>query len=73
MKNEKVIKFLGILMMILAHIIGWTIGGIVFWGLGNFAIWVFKVDYVWTFWHGLLCEFVYIVLSEIFKGAKNDN
>lgn len=73
MKNKKVIKFLAILIMILAHIIGWAIGAIVFWGLGKFTIWVFKIGYVWTYWHGLLCEFVYIIMNEIFKEAKNNN
>ena len=40
---------------------------LIFWGLGNLVIWVFKINYVWTIWHGLVAEFAFMILKEIFS------
>lgn len=42
------------------------IGSLIFWGLGLLIVKVFGLTYVWTFWHGLVCEIIYIILKEIF-------
>ena len=51
---------------ILAIIIVFILGTLIFWGLGNLIIWVFKINYTWTIGHGLVCEFGYTLLKEIF-------
>lgn len=43
-----------------------SLSAIIFWGLGNLVILVFSIDFVWTFWHGLVCALVFILLKEIF-------
>jgi hypothetical protein len=45
-----------------------SLSALIFWGLGNLIIWVLKINYIWTFWHGLVCELVFILLKEIFGG-----
>lgn len=37
-----------------------SLSAFIFWGLGNLII--------WTFWHGLVCALVFILLKEIFGG-----
>lgn len=58
------------LFNIIAYIIGFTvgimIGAIIFWGLGNLFIYVFNIDYTWTIGHGFVCQFIYLLLKEIF-------
>ena len=60
---EKILYFI---MVILGFCFGILIGSLIFWGLGNLAIWVFKINYTWTFLHGLIAEFIYVILKEIF-------
>ena len=60
-KGEKI--FFGLVAVIIVIVLG----ALIFWGLGNLAIWVFKIDYVWTIWHGLVAEFVFILLKDIFS------
>lgn len=43
-----------------------SLSALIFWGLGNLVILVFSIDFVWTFWHGLVCALVFILLKEIF-------
>ena len=45
-----------------------SLSALIFWGLGNLIIWVLKINYIWTFWHGLVCALVFILLKEIFGG-----
>lgn len=45
-----------------------SLSALIFWGLGNLIIWVLKINYIWTFWHGLVCELVFILLKETFGG-----
>ena len=52
--------------LILGMIIMFIIGALIFWGLGNLIIWVFKINYSWTILHGLICQFIYMLLKEIF-------
>ena len=59
-------KFLELLGYILGWIIGVIIGSLIFWGLGNLIIYVFNIDYTWTIGHGFVCQFVYLLLKEIF-------
>ena len=60
-KGEKI--FFGLIAVIIVIVLG----ALIFWGLGNLVIWVFKIDYVWTIWHGLVAEFVFILLKDIFS------
>ena len=60
---EKILYFI---MVILVFCFGILIGSLIFWGLGNLVIWVFKINYTWTFLHGLIAEFIYVILKEIF-------
>ena len=64
--EDKQMKFLELLGYILGWITGVIIGSLIFWGLGNFFIWVFNIKYVWTFAHGIILEFCFIILKEIF-------
>lgn len=43
---------------------------LIFWGLGNLIIWVFKINYSWTILHGLVVDFIWLLLCQIFKGGK---
>lgn len=43
-----------------------SLSALIFWGLGSLIIWVFKINFVWTFWHGLVCALVFVLLKEIF-------
>lgn len=60
---------LGFLLMLTIIIL---IGASIFWGLGNFIIWAFKINFIWTFWHGLACQFIFLLLHQIFGGKKGD-
>lgn len=52
-------------ILVLAVLLG--LSSLIFWGLGNLIIWVFKINYTWTILHGLVCEFVFVLLKEIFN------
>lgn len=65
----EVLKFVLTVIVVIAVLI---IGGCIFWGLGSFIIWAFNIDFLWTFWHGLACEFIFIVLKNIFNGGKKN-
>lgn len=43
-----------------------SLSALIFWGLGSLIIWVFKINFAWTFWHGLVCALVFVLLKEIF-------
>jgi hypothetical protein len=43
-----------------------SLSALMFWGLGNLIIFIFGIKYTWTFWHGLVCALVFILLKEIF-------
>jgi len=45
-----------------------SLSALIFWGLGNFIIWAFGIKFVWTFWQGLVCVLVFVLLKEIFGG-----
>lgn len=51
---------------ILIMAILFSLSALIFWGLGSLIIWVFKINFVWTFWHGLVCALVFVLLKEIF-------
>lgn len=51
---------------ILIMAILFSLSVLIFWGLGSLIIWVFKISFVWTFWHGLVCALVFVLLKEIF-------
>ncbi len=53
---------------ILIMAILFSLSALIFWGLGSLIIWVFKINFVWTFWHGLVCALVFVLLKEIFGG-----
>lgn len=55
------------LIVLLALLIGIGTSSLIFWGLGSLVIWVFKINYVWTFWHGLVCTLLFLVLKGIFN------
>ena len=59
-------KLLEIIIAIIAWLIGVVLSTLVLWGLGNLVIWVFHIGYSWTIWHGLICEFVFLLLKDIF-------
>lgn len=59
-----------VLYSIIIAFIVMFLGASIFWGLGNLVIWVFRIDYTWTILHGLVAEFFYVVLKEIFKGGN---
>lgn len=48
-----------------------TLGALVFWGLGVLTVNVFDIAYQWTFWHGLVCELIFIILGSLFRQNKD--
>ena len=70
MKEEILIKILGILLGVFVGII---IGALIFWGLGNLFIYAFNIDYEWTFLHGFVSELIWMLLIQLFKNLKNNN
>lgn len=66
MKNKLFI----IIGAILAMIMMFLLKSILFWLLGNFVILVFKINYNWTIFHGIVCEFIYLLLKDIFVEKK---
>lgn len=71
MEIDKILKVIGIILMaigIIILVIG--IDGIIFWGLGLFVIRVFHIYFTWTFWHGISCGILWILLKELFSRGK---
>ena len=61
------IAILGALLGILLFALELGLGSLIFWVLGLLVVKVFGIAYIWTFWHGLVCELVFIVLRAIFN------
>ena len=58
------VALLGILIGILV-VLG--IFSLVFWGVGSLIVWIFGINYTWTFFHGVACSIVYILLRNFFS------
>ena len=64
---KKLLFVLGTLLgSIIIIAVNFGLSSLIFWGLGALIVWVFKIKYTWTFWHGLVCALVFVLLKEIF-------
>ena len=57
---------IGVLIFIIVLVASLFLSSLVFWGIGHFVCWAFTIPFDFTFWHGVACALVVLVLNMLF-------